>query len=169
MGIEYSHVLGAVLVGLGATLITDLWALFLGRIRKLPPPSFCLIGRWIHYMPTGTFIHSDIAAAAKKSAECATGWLAHYIIGITFALTLVTATSGRWLDNPSLLPALLFGIGTVVFPFLIMQPSLGQGLAASKSSNPTQARLKSLMTHAVFGIGLYISALLVSFLLNGQT
>ena len=169
MGIEYSYIPGAVLVGLGATVITDLWTLFLGRIFKIPPPGFCWIGRWILYIPTGTFRHNNIAAAAKKSAECATGWITHYLIGIVFSLMLVTATSGHWLDNPSLLPALLFGISTVVFPFLIMQPSLGQGVAASKSSNPTQARLKSLMTHVIFGVGLYLSALPVSFLLVGSS
>jgi hypothetical protein len=58
-----------------------------------------------------------------------------------------------------LLPALLYGIGTVVFPFFIMQPSFGLGIAASRTPNPTQARLKSLATHTVFGIGLYVCAL----------
>lgn len=40
-----------------------------------------------------------------------------------------------------------------------MQPSFGLGLASSKAPNPTQARLRSLMSHAVFGAGLYVSAL----------
>jgi hypothetical protein len=53
-------------------------------------------------------------------------------------------------------------LATVLFPFLIMQPSLGLGVAASRTPNPMQARLKSLVTHTVFGIGLYLSALGVS-------
>jgi hypothetical protein len=40
-----------------------------------------------------------------------------------------------------------------------MHPSFGLGLAASKAPNPTQARLRSLMNHAAFGAGLYVSAL----------
>jgi hypothetical protein len=64
------------------------------------------------------------------------------------------------------LPALLFGIGTVIFPFLIMQPSFGLGIAASKTPKPTQARLKSLVTHTVFGVGLYVCALGVSYVLR---
>ena len=47
----------------------------------------------------------------------------------------------------------------------IMQPALGLGIAAAKRPHPTQARLKSLMTHTVFGVGLYLSALPVSRLL----
>jgi hypothetical protein len=59
-----------------------------------------------------------------------------------------------------LLPALIVGLITVAAPFLIMQPGMGAGIAA-KTPNPTAARLRSLATHAVFGIGLYGSAWLV--------
>jgi hypothetical protein len=60
------------------------------------------------------------------------------------------------------MPALIFGIVTVAIPFFIMHPSFGLGLASSRAPNPTQARLRSLMSHAVFGVGLYISALAMS-------
>jgi hypothetical protein len=53
-----------------------------------------------------------------------------------------------------------------VFPFFVLQPSLGLGIASSRTPNPTQARLKSLMTHTVFGVGLYVCALGVSYLLR---
>ena len=64
--------------------------------------------------------------------------------------------SGGWLERPTLLPALVFGVVTVAMPWLVMQPSFGLGIAASKAPKPAQARLKSLMTHTVFGIGLYL-------------
>jgi hypothetical protein len=82
------------------------------------------------------------------------------VLAVAFVLA-----SGEWLTRPTLLPALLYGVGTVVFPFFLMQPSLGLGIAASRTSNPTQARLKSLATHTVFGVGLYLCALGVSYLL----
>jgi hypothetical protein len=91
--------------------------------------------------------------------------MAHYTIGVVFALAFVVLTSGDWLARPTLLPALLFGLGTVVFPFFIMQPSLGLGVAASRTPNPAQARLKSLVTHTVFGVGLYLCAVGVSYVL----
>jgi uncharacterized membrane protein YagU involved in acid resistance len=90
------------------------------------------------------------------------GWLAHYGIGVTFALALVVLTSGEWLAHPTLWPALLVGLATIVFPFFILQPSLGLGVASSNTPNPAKARLKSLATHIVFGFGLYLSALAVS-------
>ncbi|MDQ3221992.1 MAG: DUF2938 domain-containing protein, partial [Gemmatimonadota bacterium] len=70
--------------------------------------------------------------------------------------------SGSWLERPTLLPALAFGVATTLVPYLVMQPSFGLGFAASKTPSPNQARLKSLMTHTVFGVGLYIWALLLS-------
>ena len=89
-------------------------------------------------------------------------WVAHYVIGTAFALIFVSFASGSWLERPTLMPALAFGVATTLIPFLIMQPSFGLGIAASKTSHPNQARLKGLMTHTVFGVGLYIWALLLS-------
>ena len=74
-------------------------------------------------------------------------------------------TSGDWLAQPTVLPAVLYGLATVVFPFFIMQPSLGLGVAASRTPHPAQARLKSIATHTVFGFGLYVCALGVSYVL----
>ena len=158
MSLEPKYVLAAIAIGLGATLLMDLWNLFLKRAFGIPSLDYCLLGRWLRHMPGGTFRHARIAAASPKRFECAVGWIAHYSIGVAFALVFVLA-SGQWLARPTLLPALLYGIGTVVFPFFILQPSLGLGVAASKTPNPARARLKSLVTHTVFGVGLYFCAL----------
>jgi hypothetical protein len=153
--------IGATLVGLGATLLIDLWALFLRRGFNIPSLSYCLLGRWLLHMPGGTFVHRSITAAQHKPYECTLGWLAHYLIGTAFAVAFMLLASGDWLERPTLLPALAFGVVTTLVPFLILQPSLGLGLAASKTPKPNQARLKSLMTHTVYGLGLYVWALLL--------
>jgi hypothetical protein len=152
----------AILIGLGATLTFDLWALLLKHAFKVAPSNICLVGRWIRYMPEGVFRHSHIAATLPRRGECMVGWIAHYLIGILFSIAFVALAGSSWLQSPTLVPALVFGVVTVMAPFLIMQPSFGLGFAASKASNPTQARLRSLMNHAAFGIGLYVFALLVN-------
>jgi hypothetical protein len=162
MSIEGSVLAGAIGIGIGATLLMDLWNLFLKRTFGVPSLNYCLLGRWLRHMPGGTLRHAAITAAAQKPHECTVGWVAHYTIGVVFALGFIGLTSGDWLTRPTVLPALLYGLATVLFPFLIMQPSLGLGVAASRTPNPMQARLKSLVTHTVFGIGLYLSALGVS-------
>mgnify|MGYP003574968868 CR=1 FL=1 len=152
-------------MGLGATFTFDLWALFLKYAFKITPSNFCLVGRWLRYMPTGIYKHSNLASATPKSSECLLGWIAHYTIGITFAITFIAFVGSKWLQHPTLIPALTFGMVTVAAPFLIMQPAFGLGVAASKVSNPMQIRLRSLMNHIGFGFGLYLFGLLVSWLL----
>ncbi|MCL4301820.1 MAG: DUF2938 family protein [Anaerolineae bacterium] len=158
--------ISAILMGLGATLTFDLWALFLNHAFKMTPSNICLVGRWLRYMPEGIFTHSNIGSAPRKSAECTVGWIAHYMIGITFALVFVALAGHNWLQQPTLLPALIFGVVTVLAPFAIMQPSFGLGFAASKLPNPTPARVRSLLNHTAFGLGLYLFAWLVNWLLQ---
>jgi hypothetical protein len=151
----------AIVVGAGATLFMDIWAHVLKTAFAVPAPNYCFVGRWLCHMPAGRFRHPNIATGGKMPGECAVGWVFHYLVGMAYGLLLVACTGDRWLVHPTLLPALLLGVVTVVVPFLIMQPAFGFGIAASKTPNPTQARLKSLMSHSVFGIGLYLAALLV--------
>lgn len=162
MNIELIYVLAAIAVGIGATLVMDLWSFSLKRSFNIPAPNYCFVGRWLRHMPEGVFRHSSIAAAEKKPAECVVGWIAHYATGIVFALALVLLASPNWLQQPTLLPALLLGLATVVAPLFVMQPSFGLGFAGSKTPKPAQTRLRSLMNHVVFGLGLYISALALS-------
>jgi len=163
--IEAAYALRAIAVGLGATLFMDLWALLLNRAFGVTSANYCLVGRWFCHMPQGVFAHANIASASKIPLECAVGWISHYAVGTLYALALVALVSGSWLMQPTFLPALLFGVGTVIVPFLIMQPSFGLGVAASKTPNPTQARLRSLMAHTAFGVGLYASAVGLSHVL----
>ncbi len=164
MSREVVHVLIIVAVGLGATLVMDLCALFLRSAFSVSFPNYCLVGRWLLHMPGGRFRHANIAAAAPKPAECATGWIAHYATGVLYGLLLVFVAPGGWLQEPTLLPAMLVGLLTVAVPFLVMQPCFGLGIASSRAPSPAQARLRSVMSHALFGFGLYVSALAIGWL-----
>ena len=150
----------AVVIGVGATLAIDLYGVILKRGWGLASLSYCHLGRWFLHMPTGRFAHSSIAAASPKPGECQVGWVAHYSIGISLTLAFLLLASPTWLAHPTLLPALAFGIITVLIPFFVVQPALGLGLASARSHKPTVARLKSLGTHASFGFGIYLTGCL---------
>ncbi len=113
-------------------------------------------------MPQGVFVHKNIASSQSIPAECFVGWIAHYMIGISLALGFVILVGESWLKNPTVIPAVTFGIVSVVAPLFVMQPCFGLGIAASKTPKPSQARLRSLMNHTAFGVGLYIFALLAN-------
>jgi hypothetical protein len=148
----------ALLIGAGATLLMDLWGIARTRLLRVPAMSYGLVGRWLAYLPRGRFRHSPIAASPPVRGELLIGWVAHYAIGIVFAATLLALFGSDWACHPTLGPALLVGIVSVAAPFLLMQPGMGAGIAASRSPNPAAARFNSLLTHTVFGLGLYVAA-----------
>lgn len=148
----------AILVGVAATAALDLWTLLRKRIFATPLPNYALVGRWFAHMPRGRFRHVSMAAVPAVRGEAVIGWLAHYAIGIAFAALLPLVFGAAWLQQPRLGPALLVGVLTVAAPFLLMQPAMGMGLAASRTPRPAAARWQSLVTHAVFGLGLYAAA-----------
>lgn len=150
--------LRAIAIGTGATLTVDLWAALLRRAFGLPALDWALVGRWIGHMRRGRFAHARIADAAPVAGERALGWAFHYVVGIAFAIVLLAAMGADWARQPTLLPCLVMGWLTVVFPFFVMQPALGAGIAASRTPHPRRARLLSLLTHTVFGAGLYVAA-----------
>ena len=154
----------SIFIGLGATLILDLWGLFLKYVFKITPSNFCLVGRWLRFVPEGIFIHSKIDSMPQKSAECTVGCIAHYMIGILFAMVFLTLAGNNWIQHPTLIPAVVFGLVTVAAPFFIMQPAFGLGVAASNTPNPKQARIRSLINHIVFGFGLYLFGLIARWL-----
>ncbi|MGC4010862.1 MAG: DUF2938 domain-containing protein [Pseudomonas sp.] len=148
-------------IGIGATLLMDGWTILRKRLLGVPSLDYALLGRWIGHMPRGQFRHAPVGKAAPVAGELALGWFAHYATGILFAAMLLGATGRNWLYAPTPLPALAFGLATVLMPFLLMQPAFGLGIAAAKTTNPTKARLHSLATHAIFGLGLFLSALVL--------
>ena len=144
-------------------MVMDLWGILRKRLLGIPSMNYGLVGRWLAYLPRGRFRHDPIAKSPPVRGELAIGWIAHYAIGIAFAAALLALWGLEWASSPTLAPALIVGIATVAAPFLVMQPGMGAGVAANRTPRPGAARLQSLVTHAVFGLGLYAAALLINF------
>jgi hypothetical protein len=155
--------LRSVLIGSGATFTMDLWAALL-RHYGIPSLDFALLGRWLGHLPRGRWFHASIARTAPVRGELWLGWLAHYSIGIGFATALVSLCGLTWARSPSLVPALAMGVVTVLAPWFVLQPALGAGIASSKTPRPLFNGLKSLATHSVFGLGLFLAAQLSAWL-----
>ena len=90
-------------------------------------------------------------------ADSLLGWGLHYV-GVLLAVSAVSLAAHWNLSTLSLGFCLLFGMATVVLSFCSMQPLLGLGFAASKTAQPWRNRGKSLFTHALFGLSLYLVA-----------
>lgn len=152
-----------IVTGVGATALMDLWAIGRRRAFGIPLPDYGLVGRWVAHLARGRFRHESIAASAPVRGERLIGWTAHYLTGIAFAAMLLGVWGLSWIRQPTLVPALIVGIGTVAAPFLVMQPGMGAGVAARRTRRPGAARLQSLVTHGVFGTGLYVAGWVARF------
>lgn len=149
-----------IFIGIGATIVMDLWLAALKRMG-VKTLNMAFIGRWAGHLARGRFAHASIGAAAPVPGEGPLGWLVHYGTGIAFAAALAAVAGPGWLAAPTLAPALAVGIATVGAPLFLMQPAMGLGIASSKTPTPLKNCLRSLANHAVFGLGLYLSAVLV--------
>jgi hypothetical protein len=156
----------SVILGIGGAALMDLWGVVARRILGVQGLDYALLGRWIAHMPRGRFFHERIAAAEAIRGERVLGWMAHYAIGIGFAAPLVMFWGSEWVRHPTLGPPMLIGMATIAAPWLVMQPAMGAGLAASRTPKPWTARLRNLVTHAVYGLGLYVTAMALSLALT---
>ena len=146
-----------ILMGIVATFFMDFFAIFLGELKiinqKIKPES---VGRWILYMFKGKFMHGNINKTPSMKIERTMTFLSHYFIGIILA--------GVYLFIEIQLPVLLqqywapiiFGIITVLLPWLWLYPSFGLGIMASKEKNKSAYIIASLVNHTNFGIGLLL-------------
>ena len=156
----------SLIIGIGATLIMDIYAIIIKRLFNIPSLDFRIVGRWIGHFKNGVFSHKNILQAETIRYERAIGWLAHYLIGISFAFLLLLIWGTEWACKPTFWPAITIGLLTTIAPFFLMQPAFGFGIAASKTPNPNLARFRSLKAHAIYGIGLYVAALLLSMVVS---
>ena len=114
------------------------------------------------------FLFSDrlLVLAAGESTEradyeLALGWLVHYGVGIGYAFVYLVILQ---LNNASvsLYSATVYGLVTLLAPWLILLPCPGKGFFASASPNPNLTRGLKVVAHLVFGVGLYLSWQVVS-------
>ena len=119
---------------------------------------------WFDYRVLGlallkTALPHGLKHTHANTAAGLLGWGLHYAVGVLLAVSAVYLATILGFNTLSLAFCLLYGIATVVLPFCSMQPLLGLGFAASKTAQPWRNRGKSLITHALFGLSLYLTAL----------
>ena len=151
----------SVAIGVGGTVLMDLWAVLLWLLAGQSKPNWAPVGRWFYHLKNGTVFHRDIGASAPYAHELALGWFSHYAVGIAYAFLLLLFTGTGWLAAPTFLPAWIWGIITVGAGWFLLQPGLGIGWAASKTPNPNKVRCFNLLAHTVFALGLYGTALII--------
>jgi len=155
-GCEYMEIFSRIIVtGVFATIAIDLWATFANKVLKFPRTNWAMVGRWLGHIPRGKFTHSPISSAQPIKNESLIGWIFHYLIGVTYAAIYAAYFYAVLNGEPTLTSALVFGLVTILSPWLVMQPALGLGICAVNAPKPNLVRLQNLIIHSLFGASLY--------------
>jgi hypothetical protein len=151
-----------VVMGVGGTILMDIWAYILHFVFKQPAPNWGPPGRWFWHLPKGKVFHDSIANATPYKNEVALGWFMHYAIGVLYGIILALVVTPLWFAEPHFIQPWIVGIVTVGAGWFLLQPGLGLGWAASKTPNPTKVRVLNLVAHTIFALGMFLSALLLA-------
>ena len=150
-----------VLIGVIATIGMDIWAAVVKYGFRLPTANWAMVGRWFGHMPRGVFVHHPISSSSPVPNELIIGWIGHYVTGVIYGLAYLYIVRVLLSSSPSLTSAVLFGLVTLVAPWLMMQPAMGAGIFATRTPSPNVMRLVNLSMHTVFGASLYAGWLLI--------
>lgn len=148
-------------MGLIATVTIDLWATLANRMLDWPRTNWAMVGRWLGHLTSGKLVHESIGSSAPIGHESLVGWVFHYVVGCIYASVYLAYVDAVQMGRPTLVTAIVFGLITILSPWLILQPGLGLGICATKAPRPKLVRLQNLIIHTLFGAALYYSYLVV--------
>ena len=146
------------LMGVLATVTMDVLSASAYQLGLIAPLSPRLIGRWFASVARGKPFHSDISQVSSVNREVAIAAPTHYAIGITLALMYLLVSSALGLSPHNPVTALGFALCTNLLPWLLMFPAMGFGWFGAHGPPGTRLFLSSLMTHAFYGVGLWLGA-----------
>ena len=124
------------LIGLGATVAMDAWALIQNRLWSLPMPNWAMPGRWFAHLFKGKILHRDIEQTDAVSGELVLGWLFHYGVGVIYGIVFLLMVGSAWLKDPDFLTAWIYAVATIAAGWFVLQPGMGLGWAASNTLTP---------------------------------
>jgi len=143
--------------GLLSTLSMDVLTGAALRLRIVAPLAPQLMGRWFASVARARPIHADIASSPALHHELAIALPVHYAIGVVLTSFYLWAMYQlRWSPR-SLVFALAFGLCTNLLPWLLMFPAMGYGFFGAHGPAGTRLFVSSLLSHAFFGLGIWIA------------
>ena len=144
-----------ILMGIWATAVMDILAIIFGKLHIIRPrigPE--IIGRWSLYMLKGKFFHKDINNTPALPNEILASWISHYLIGIVLAGIYLFIKMHYPIIVSEFWMAFIFGILTILLPWLWLFPSIGIGFLASKMPSKSPYIFTGFINHTDFGLGL---------------
>ncbi|KFZ38697.1 hypothetical protein HR45_04550 [Shewanella mangrovi] len=158
-------ILFCLLVGIGSTVILDIWVTVVEKVLGIPPTNWGIVGRWLLGIPKGKLVVDASDTSAPTFIEKALGWIFHYAIGIGYAVLIILFFGAGFIDNPTVLPIFVVGLVLSTLAGLaILMPGLGAGFMGRLLPEWTPMFIYLVVAHTVFSIGQYGFAMLFVYL-----
>ena len=77
----------------------------------------------------------------------------HYAVGVGYAV-IYAGLMQTGLLTASLFDGLMFGIASVIVPWLFFLPVMGKGIMGTNTPAPVRVCVLALANHCVFGVGM---------------
>ena len=143
-----------VIVGVGACVVFDIWQRIFHWLTAIPPSNWALVGRWtIVLLTSGQLIVRDLELRPNRQNELGVGWLVHYSIAVAYAAIFMVLMRANILAA-EFADGLLFGVVSVIVPWLFFLPCLGKGIMGRLTPNPLLVCTLALMMHSIFGVAI---------------
>ena len=107
-------------------------------------------------MFSGQFVHENIIESSPLRHEVPAGWIVHYLIGVSVALTYPLLYPAFDMSMPAnhLVPGLLWGLATTLLPWLTNFPAFGWGFFGVRAPKGTKPLIAPAIAHACYGLGM---------------
>ena len=93
----------SVILGLGASLIMDGWAVARWRLTGAPMLDYGWLARWLASVPAGRVSVSPGQGAPLTALERWIGWTLHYGIGVFYAALFLASDESKYVTGLELL------------------------------------------------------------------
>ncbi len=107
-------------------------------------------------MFSGQFLHKNIIESSPLKYEESTGWIFHYLIGASVALTypIFYLAFMEPLPVNHLVAGLLWGLATTLLPWLTNFPAFGWGFFGLRAPQGTKPLIAPAIAHSCYGLGM---------------
>lgn len=150
-------------VGIGSTIVLDLWAQFTGKIGWIPGTHWPSVGRWLLGIPAGRLVANGQGRRPFTTGEAVAGWVFHYAVGLAYAVMFPLFWGTGFISAPRVWPFVIIGVlVSTLAGLMVLMPGMGGGFFARKLPNTAGIILYVVIAHVVFAVAQYLLAELIS-------
>lgn len=146
--------------GLVGSVFMDIMEMYMGKFGIYSGVKGTHIGRWAHGLVKGDFYYQNIDEVAPVDNEMRIAFIFHYLVGggivaLGYPVILYFLDVSTMVMHIPL--AVIYGLLTCTFPWFILMPSIGKGVAGNKMPEQASPIIAPIVSHLAYGLGIGVT------------